>query len=84
VALVYVPEVILLDIGLPVMSGFEVAKWIRQQPALQGVVLVALTGYGQESDRLRSREAGFDHHLVKPADFANVQSILAEVAKRAL
>jgi len=79
----FVPQVMLLDIGLPVIDGFQVAKWIRQEPALENVVLVALTGYGQESDRQRSREAGFDHHLVKPADFANVQSILSAVAENA-
>jgi CheY-like chemotaxis protein len=70
----------LLDIGLPVIDGFQVAKRIRQEASLKNVVLVALTGYGQESDRQRTREAGFNHHLVKPADFANVQSILSAVA----
>jgi CheY-like chemotaxis protein len=80
VALEYIPDVVLLDIGLPVVSGYEVAKWIRQEPALKNVVLVALTGYGQESDRQRTHEAGFDHHLVKPADFTKVQSILSAVA----
>lgn len=81
-ALDFVPQVVLLDIGLPVVNGYEVAKWIRQQPALSHVVLVALTGYGQESDRQLSREAGFDHHLVKPADFKTVQTILSAVAQR--
>jgi CheY-like chemotaxis protein len=71
----------LLDIGLPIVNGYEVAKWFREQPALQEVVLVAVTGYGQESDRRRSREAGFDHHLVKPMDFAKLESILSAVEK---
>ena len=78
----YHPEVVLLDIGLPGIDGYEVAKRIRVQPAHKGVVLVALTGYGQESDRELSRDAGFDHHLVKPADFAQLERILAGVARR--
>ena len=76
-ALDYRPDVVLLDIGLPGVDGFQVAKRMRQEPTLKGVVLVALTGYGQDSDRERSREAGFNHHLVKPVDFAKVESILA-------
>jgi CheY-like chemotaxis protein len=78
-ALELVPEVVLLDIGLPVVNGYEVAKWFRQQPALNDVVLIAVTGYGRESDRQRSKEAGFDYHLVKPVDFAKVESILSNV-----
>jgi PAS domain S-box-containing protein len=80
-ALDYRPNVVLLDIGLPGLNGFEVAKQLRQQPALQNVVLVAMTGYGQESDRQRSQEAGFDHHLVKPGDFGKVLQILATVSE---
>jgi DNA-binding response OmpR family regulator len=79
-ALAWRPDVALLDIGLPGISGFEVARRIRQQS--KHMVLVALTGYGQETDRQRSREAGFDHHLVKPADFDDVEKILAAVASR--
>jgi len=82
-ALEFRPNVVLLDIGLPEMDGYEVAKRIRQEPALANVVLVALTGYGQETNRQRSQEAGFDHHLVKPADFAKVQNILATVSQSA-
>ena len=81
-ALNYRPDVVLLDIGLPGLNGFEVAKRIRQQPTLKNIVLVAMTGYGQEADRQRSQEAGFDHHLVKPADFDTVQKILATVPDR--
>ncbi len=81
VALDYRPNVVLLDIGLPGLNGFEIAKRIRQQPALQKVVLVAMTGYGQESDRQRSHEAGFDHHLVKPGDFGRLLEILATSAE---
>ena len=72
-------SVLLLDIGLPGLTGLEVARRIRQLPALKNLVLVALTGYGQESDRERTREAGFDHHLVKPADFDAVLNILENV-----
>ena len=79
-ALDYRPNVVLLDIGLPGLNGFEVAKRLRQQPALQNAVLVAMTGYGRESDRQRSQEAGFDHHLVKPGDFGKVLQILATVS----
>jgi PAS domain S-box-containing protein len=75
----YGPDVVLLDIGLPDLDGFEVAKRIRKNPMHQGMVLIALTGYGQEADRQRSREAGFDHHLVKPVDLAEVHEILAKV-----
>ena len=82
-ALDYRPDVVLLDIGLPGLDGFEVAKRMRQQPVLQNVVLVAMTGYGQETDRQRSQEAGFDHHLVKPADFEKVRQILATVSEKA-
>jgi signal transduction histidine kinase/DNA-binding response OmpR family regulator len=64
----YRPEIVLLDIGLPGMDGYEVAQSIRKQPGMDSTVLIALTGYGQDEDRRRSREAGFDHHLVKPVD----------------
>ena len=75
------PDVVLLDIGLPGLSGYEVATRMRQQPGLGNVILVAMTGYGQESDLKRSQEAGLDHHLVKPADFSKVQKILAGVGQ---
>jgi PAS domain S-box-containing protein len=80
-AIDFLPDAMLLDIGLPELDGFEVAKRIRQQPALHNVVLVAMTGYGRETERQRSREAGFDHHLIKPADFATLEEILAAVSK---
>ena len=80
-ALDYRPNVVLLDIGLPGLNGFEVAKQLRQQPALQNAVLVAMTGYGRESDLQRSFAAGFDHHLVKPGDFGKVLQILATVSE---
>ena len=79
-AVAWSPDVVLLDIGLPGLNGFEVAKRIRLEAAHPAMTLVALTGYGQAADRQRSREAGFDHHLVKPADFDEVEKILAAVA----
>ena len=79
-ALDYQPDVALLDIGLPGLNGYEVAKRIRLEPTLKHVVLVALTGYGQDSDRQSSREAGFNHHLVKPALMEQLEQILASVS----
>jgi len=81
-ALDYRPDVALLDIGLPGLDGFEVAKRMRQQPIFRDVVLVAMTGYGQESDRQRSQAAGFDHHLVKPIKFKKLQEILASATEK--
>jgi CheY-like chemotaxis protein len=60
------PDILLLDIGLPGMSGYEVAKNLRERPEGQGLKIFAMTGYGQEEDRRKSFEAGFDGHLVKP------------------
>lgn len=79
-ALAFRPNVVLLDIGLPKLDGFEIAKRLRQHTSLQYVILIALTGYGQESDRERSKEAGFDYHLVKPTDFGSVLTILASIS----
>ena len=71
------PDVVFLDIGMPRMDGYEVARRLRQQANHDGLVLVALTGWGREEDRRRSREAGFDHHLVKPADPEALRQLLA-------
>ena len=71
-----VPDAVLLDIGLPGMNGYEVARRLRSSEALAGVTLVALSGYGQEEDRRRAREAGFDHYLVKPIDAAALVNII--------
>jgi CheY-like chemotaxis protein len=60
------PQAVFLDIGLPGMDGYEVAARLRELPQAKDAVLIAITGYGQEDDRLRSRRAGIDHHLVKP------------------
>ncbi|HKB04165.1 MAG TPA: PAS domain S-box protein [Gemmataceae bacterium] len=72
------PDVVLLDLGMPGMDGFEVARRLRQGPAAR-TVIAALTGWGQEEDRRRTREAGFDHHLVKPADPNDLRELLAHV-----
>ncbi len=74
VAAEFAPNVAFLDIGLPVMDGYELASHLRGLPGLQDVRLIALTGYGQESDRQRSREAGFHEHLVKPVDLDSLEA----------
>jgi CheY-like chemotaxis protein len=71
------PEIILLDIGLPHTSGYEVARELRARPEHNGTLLVALTGYGSEEDRRRSLEAGFDEHRVKPLSVDDLQRLLA-------
>jgi signal transduction histidine kinase/CheY-like chemotaxis protein/PAS domain-containing protein len=73
-------EVFILDIGLPDMTGYELARRLRRQPCHASAVFVALTGYGQERDRELSRQAGFDHHLVKPVDIAKLAQILAQAS----
>ncbi|MGX9220400.1 ATP-binding protein [Massilia varians] len=73
------PEVMLLDIGLPDMDGHELARRLRSSPDTANAMLIALTGYGQSEDRERARQAGFDRHLVKPADLSELLRILAEV-----
>jgi PAS domain S-box-containing protein len=73
----YLPNVVLLDIGLPEMDGYEVARRLRQHPILRNAWLVAITGYGQESDRQLSKEAGFDYHLVKPVGPEKLEDLLS-------
>jgi CheY-like chemotaxis protein len=73
----YRPEVILLDIGLPKLSGHDVCRRIRERPGGGDVVIIALTGWGQESDRRKSQDAGFDDHLVKPVDYAALMDLLS-------
>jgi PAS domain S-box-containing protein len=70
------PDVMLLDIGLPTLNGYEVATRIRADPALKGTMLIAVTGYGQMHDRARASASGFDHHLVKPVEFRSLQELL--------
>jgi two-component system, chemotaxis family, CheB/CheR fusion protein len=78
----YRPNLVLLDIGLPGLSGYEVAKQLRQQATLEDSVLVAVTAWSQNEDKRLAAEAGFDHHLAKPAAFGTLQQILAAVAER--
>jgi DNA-binding response OmpR family regulator len=76
------PAVALLDIGLPKLSGYDIARHVRAQRG-DDVLLVAITGWGQEDDRRRSREAGFDHHFTKPADFEVLLALIGqELGKR--
>ena len=72
------PQVALLDISLPGMDGHELARRLRSQPGLGPLVLVALTGWGQDEDRRRSQEAGFDHHLTKPVELSALQELLTQ------
>lgn len=72
----FAPDVVFLDIGMPVKNGYEVAQSLRQMPGMQDVVLVALTGWGTADDRARSQAAGFHHHLTKPADLATIDALL--------
>jgi CheY-like chemotaxis protein len=71
------PDVVLLDIAMPGMDGFAVARKMRSHPQLRDIRVVALTGFGQHDDRQRSREAGFDEHLVKPVSPEELRRILA-------
>ena len=80
-ALAFEPDVVLLDIGLPKLNGFEVAQRLREQVRGKPPVLIALTGWGQEADRRRSREGGFDHHLVKPVDPDTILALLARLPR---
>jgi CheY-like chemotaxis protein len=77
------PAAVFLDIGMPQMDGYEVAAQIRGAPQHQEIILVALTGWGQEEDRRRSQQAGFDHHLVKPPDLEALRAVLTSVAEPA-
>ena len=80
-AVEYQPDFVVLDIGLPEMDGFEVARRLRQLPQLKDVRLIAATGYGRDSDRQRSKEAGFDYHLVKPIEPEALQKLLTLTAQ---
>ncbi|WP_250481314.1 ATP-binding protein [Caballeronia sp. GAOx1] len=73
------PAAVLLDLGMPGMDGWEVARQLRRDPAMKDVKLIALTGWGQDEDRKRTESAGFDHHIVKPVDFALLQKLLASI-----
>ena len=80
VATDFAPDVALLDIGLPVMDGYELAAACARCRASRGIRLIAVTGYGQESDRRRTRDAGFDDHLVKPVDIDAIEATLKQAS----
>ncbi len=73
------PDMILLDIGLPKMNGYEACRRIREQPWGRNIVLVALTGWSMDEENPESKDAGFDHHLVKPVEFEALKGLLPEV-----
>jgi CheY-like chemotaxis protein len=72
----FAPEVVLLDVGLPELDGYQVARRLRQLPQTRHALIIGLTGYGMPADRQRGREAGFDHHLLKPADPAELRTLI--------
>jgi CheY-like chemotaxis protein len=76
------PDVILLDIGMPEVDGYEAYRRIRAQPWSHGILMLALTGWGQDQDKLKARAAGFDDHLVKPVQPAVLEKLLADFGKR--
>jgi CheY-like chemotaxis protein len=75
------PDVVLLDLGMPGMDGYEVARRLRREPGLENALLAAVSGYGQEEDLRRTREAGFDDHLTKPVDMAQLQGLLGQLQR---
>ena len=78
------PDIVLLDLGMPKLNGYQAAQRIRQQPGGRDITLVALTGWGQEEDRRRTRDVGFDSHLVKPVDRNALESLLSHVESKAV
>jgi CheY-like chemotaxis protein len=72
------PDIAILDIGMPELNGYDAARRIREHASGKNLVLIALTGWGQDEDRQRSREAGFDGHLAKPASYAAIAKLIAE------
>ena len=79
-ALSFRPQLILLDIGLPGLDGYQVAQRLREQSETKDVVLVAVTGYGQPEDKVKSRDAGFDYHLVKPIGIDDIRRIIESIS----
>lgn len=79
VAAAFVPTIVFLDIGMPGMDGYEVARRLRRVPALERAWLIAVTGFGSEQDRRRAQEAGFGRHLTKPVDPADLRTVIASV-----
>jgi CheY-like chemotaxis protein len=75
------PDIILMDLGMPRLNGYEATRRIRELPWGRSVAIIALTGWGQDTDKARSREAGFDGHLVKPVNFSDLEGLLATLAR---
>jgi len=76
------PDLVLLDIGIPKLNGYDACRRIRNEPWGKEMVVVAVTGYGQEADIRNSREAGFDHHFVKPVDYRSLARVLAALPSK--
>jgi DNA-binding response OmpR family regulator len=81
-ALSYSPQVVFLDLGLPDISGLDIARELRRHPETASARLVALTGWGQAEDRRLTQEAGFDHHMTKPTEPQSLKQLLSEIASR--
>jgi CheY-like chemotaxis protein len=75
---VFAPSVVVLDIGLPGMDGYEVARRLRQLPETRKALFIALTGYGQKEDRAQASAAGFQHHFIKPADPRAIHNVISQ------
>jgi len=75
-----IPDAFLLDIGLPNMDGTTLARLLRERPECASSLMIAITGYGQSSDRIKSLDAGFDHHLVKPVDMPHLVQLLSTIS----
>jgi CheY-like chemotaxis protein len=82
IAAEFSPQVALVDIGMPEVNGYEVARRIRAAEWGKDVILVAITGWGQDEDKRQAEAAGFDHHLVKPVDLDRLQQLIAQLALR--
>lgn len=76
------PDVIMLDIGLPGMNGYDICRELRKDPLFKDTMMIAQTGWGQEKDRQQARDAGFNHHLVKPVKMEQITELLKEYASR--
>lgn len=76
------PDIIICDIGLPIMDGYDVARQLRKDDELKETFLIALSGYAGHEDRKKSKDAGFDRHLAKPADISAIERVIAEASMR--
>jgi CheY-like chemotaxis protein len=76
------PDMIVMDLGMPFMDGYEAARRIRSQPGSQEVLMIAVTGWGQSDARQRTMEAGFDHHLIKPVNFDEIRRLASDRLSR--